>query len=265
MSFFKEPFLRIFGYRRILFSTTLSEIKKRYAGSALGIAWAFLYPLLFLLVYATVYSYVLKIRYTGLSTPEYILIIFSGLIPYLGFNESVTTGNMSVVANSGLIKNTMFPIELVPVRTVLCSQTTQGAGMLILLLALLVLGKWYVTTPFILIIWFMQLLMELGMVWILSSINVVMKDLQNIISIIMLMLMMASPIAYPVSAIPDSLRTLMPINPIYCFIISSQKVLIYGEMPDAASLIGMFIWGPCVFLIGYSFFIKMKRVFVDNV
>lgn len=103
------------------------------------------------------------------------------------------------------------------------------------------------------------------MVWILSSINVVMKDLQNVISIIVIMLMMISPIAYPASAVPNNLRIFMVINPIYSFIIASQEVLLYGNIPDISIWIGMFVWGPCLFLLGYQFFIKMKRVFVDNV
>lgn len=265
MSFFVSPFQKIYRHRKILFSTTLSEIRKKYAGSALGIAWAFLYPLLFLGVYAAIYSVVLGVTYPNLTTAEYILVIFCGLIPFLGFSEAINSGTQSVTANSSLIKNTMFPIELIPVRTVLCAQLTHGAGIIVLLATILVMRKWTVVSMLILIIWFLQILMEIGIVWILSSINVVMKDLQNVISIIVIMLMMISPIAYPVSAIPENLRKLMAINPIYNFITSSQKILVYGEIPEIMDWIGMVLWGPCVFLLGYQFFIRMKKVFVDNV
>ena len=265
MSYFTAPFEIIFRYRKILFSTTLSEIRKKYAGSALGAIWAFLYPLLFLGVYAMIYAFVLGVNYPNLTTSEYILVIFCGLIPFLGFSEAINTGTQSVTANSGLIKNTMFPIDLIPVRTVFCAQLTHGAGIIILLVALLVMQKWTIITPLIIVIWFFQIMMEAGIVWILSSINVVMKDLQNVISIIVIMLMMISPIAYPVSAVPENLRVFMVINPIYSYIIASQEVLLHGDMPGASDWIGMFIWGPCLFLLGYQFFIKMKKVFVDNV
>ena len=265
MSFITAPFKIIFRHRKILFSTTLSEIRKKYAGSALGAVWAFLYPLLFLGVYALIYAFVLGVSYPNLTTAEYILVIFCGLIPFLGFSEAINTGTQSVTANSGLIKNTMFPIDLIPVRTVFCAQLTHGAGIIILLVALLVMRKWTIMTPIIMIIWLFQIMMEVGVVWILSSINVVMKDLQNVISIIVIMLMMISPIAYPVSAVPENLRVFMVINPIYSFIIASQEVLLHGDMPEVSVWLGMFIWGPCLFLLGYQFFIKMKRVFVDNV
>ena len=265
MSFFTAPFKILFRHKKILFSTTLSEIRKKYAGSALGIVWAFLYPLLFLGVYAMVYAVVLGVTYPNLTTAEYILVIFCGLIPFLGFSEAINTGTQSVTSNSGLIKNTMFPIDLIPVRTVFCAQLTHGAGIIILIIALLFMRKWTILTPLIIVIWLFQVMMEAGMVWILSSINVVMKDLQNVISIIVIMLMMISPIAYPASAVPNNLRIFMVINPIYSFIIASQEVLLYGNIPDISIWIGMFVWGPCLFLLGYQFFIKMKRVFVDNV
>ena len=212
-----------------------------------------------------VYAFVLGVTYPNLTTAEYILVIFCGLIPFLGFSEAINTGTQSVISNSGLIKNTMFPIDLIPVRTVFCAQLTHGAGIIILIIALLFMRKWTILTPLIIVIWLFQVMMEAGMVWILSSINVVMKDLQNVISIIVIMLMMISPIAYPASAVPNNLRIFMVINPIYSFIIASQEVLLYGNIPDISIWIGMFVWGPCLFLLGYQFFIKMKRVFVDNV
>ncbi len=265
MNFFISPFKNIIAHRRILLSTTISEIRKKYAGSALGLAWAFLYPLLFLCVYATIYAFVLGVQYEGLTTSEYIFLIFCGLIPFLGFSEAINSGTVSVVANAGLIKNTMFPIELIPVRTVFCAQMTHGAGIIILLIALLITQRWNIFVPLIIVVWFLQILMEIGIVWILSSINVVMKDLQNIINVIVIMLMMISPIAYSVISIPANLRLLMPINPMFSFIVASQKILINGQLPSASECVGLIIWGPCVFLIGYLFFIKMKKVFVDNV
>ena len=171
MSIFIEPIKQIYKYRRIVRSTALIEIKKKYAGSALGIIWMVVYPLLFLATYATVYGLVFKVRYPGLTTPEYVAVIFSGLIIFLGFNESIVSGIQSVTSNSGLIKNTLFPIEMIPVRTVLCSQVTQIVGSIILLVLLLVLKRWTMLTPLIIFIMGLEILMEIGLTWILSSIN----------------------------------------------------------------------------------------------
>lgn len=265
MSIILEPVKHIYKYRRIVRSTAWVEIKKKYAGSVLGILWMVVYPLLFLAAYAMIYGLVFKVRYPGLTTPEYVAVIFSGLIVFLGFNESIVSGIQSVTSNSGLIKNTLFPIEMIPVRTVLCSQVTQIVGSIMLLVLLLVLKRWTMLTPLIIFIMGLEILMEIGLTWILSSINVIMKDLQNIIGLLMLLIMMASPIAYPVSMIPESMRVYMVINPVYCFIIANQEILVYGAVPERYIIVGMLVWSLFFFVLGYVFFNKMKRAFIDNV
>lgn len=260
-----SPFKEIIWHRRVLLSTTVGEIHKRYAGSLLGIIWAFLYPLLFLAVYATIYAVVFKVSYNELNTSEYIAVIFCGLIPFLGFSESIQSGVGSVTANAGLIKNTMFPIELVPVRTVFTAQLTHVSGMIILFVIIIFIGRLSPTALLCIPIWILQLMFEVGLAWILSSINVLVRDLQNIISVVMIMLMMLSPIAYPVDSIPSTYGRFLKMNPLFYFIVANQNVLMYGESPSVE------IWGPMIllgigfFVIGYQFFIRMKRVFVDNV
>ena len=238
-----KPLIDIIYHRRILINTTISEIKKRYAGSLLGGVWAFLYPLLFLAVYATIYSAVFKVSYNDLNTNEYIVIIFCGLIPFLGFSESITSGVVSVTANAGLIKNTMFPIELIPVRTVLTVQMTHLSGTVILLIMLISIGR---ISPFVLLcipLWILQVMFEIGLVWILSSINVLVKDLQNVVSVIMIMLMMLSPIAYPVDSIPATYGKFLKANPLFYFIVANQNILMYGRWPEESIIFSVLLLG----------------------
>ena len=77
----------IFRYRHILWATTINEIRGRYAGTIFGLAWTVIYPLLFLGMYAVIYTVIFQIRVGELSTFEYVLLIFAGLIPFLGFAE----------------------------------------------------------------------------------------------------------------------------------------------------------------------------------
>lgn len=265
MAGFLAPVKKIYQHRRIIGTTALVELRKRYAGSILGLVWMVLYPLLFLAAYSMIYGLVFKVKYPGLTTLEYVAVIFSGLIIFLGFNESITSGIQSVTSNSGLIKNTLFPIEMIPVRTVMCAQITQFVGSMMLLVLLFALQRWTVLTPLILLIWGLEILMEIGLTWILSSVNVITKDLQNVIGLIMLLIMMASPIAYPVTMIPESVRVYMLLNPAYSFIIANQEILVYGVLPERYIIIGMLVWSLFFFSVGYVFFEKMKRAFIDNV
>ena len=104
----------------MLRQTTWNEIKTRYAGSVLGLAWLVLYPLLFLGVYSLFIYILVGVRQgaQGFSAAsEQVLLIFCGLIPFFGFAEALSGGVVSVTSNASLLKNTLFPIELAPPKS----------------------------------------------------------------------------------------------------------------------------------------------------
>lgn len=251
----------------ILAQTTRGDVRARFAGSALGLAWLVLYPLLFLGAYSVAYTMIYKVKVSGLitlSTSEYVGLIFCGLIPFIGFADALGMGVGSVTGNANLIKNTLFPIELIPVKTVLASQTTQvvGLGML-----LVVMGVMHRLTPFTLllpVVWLLNFMFTMGLIWILSSTNVLLRDLQPIVTVMILILMIISPIAWTVEMVPENLRKFMGLNPLYYVIMTYQDVLFMGRFqprifwPFAGMSVGTF-W------IGWWYFARLKRVFTDNV
>lgn len=259
------PWLLLAQHRRMLGATTRHDIRAKYAGSVLGLAWLGLYPLLFLGTYALVYLYVFKVRFALFDSNEYVALIFCGLIPFLGFAESLGLGVGSVTANASLIKNTLFPIELIPVKAVLVSQCTQVVGTVMLLAVLLLLGRfspWWGLLP---VIWGAQVLFCVGLLWILASLNVYFRDLQNLVSVSILLLMMLSPIAYTVDMVPDGLRGFLKLNPLFYLIVCYQDSLMLGRLPRDGSLAVLLVIGLTTFWGGHVFFQRMKRVFADNV
>ena len=115
----------MYRYRRMLAAMTRVEMAKRHAGSILGMSWVVLQPALLLSMYVFVYMVVLRTRFEGFSRFDYVLYVFCGLVPYLGFMESLTTGALSIKQNIHLVKNVMLPIELIPVRSVIVGMTSQ--------------------------------------------------------------------------------------------------------------------------------------------
>ncbi len=259
------PFYTLWKYRNILYQTTINDIKTRHAGSVLGIFWLLVYPLLFLGTYAIVYLYIFKVRFQLLTSNEYVALIFCGLIPFLGFSEAVSLGVPSVASSANLIKNTLFPIELVPVKAVLIGQATQVVGTGMLLVVLLFLGKLSIWSPFFLLVWVCQLLFSVGLIWILSSLNVYIRDIQNIISIVILVLMMLSPIAYTEEMVPQGIRHLLALNPLYYMIMAYQSVLMLGHFPPLRIIIPFSIMSIFLFIFGYWFFDRMKQLLSDHV
>jgi lipopolysaccharide transport system permease protein len=265
MTFVTDPIIILYRYRHLLWQTTLNDVRTRFAGSVLGLLWLFFYPLLLLGAYAAVYIFIFKVRFQLFNSNEYVALIFCGLIPFLGFSESLGMGIGSVVSNANLIKNTLFPIELVPAKAVLVSQSTQATGMLILLVALGFLGKLNMLTPLFIVVWLLQIIFSIGIIWILSCINVYIRDLQNIVSVIILVLMMISPIAYTVDMIPESMRPFLGMNPLYYLIISYQSFLMLGTFPSGNIFWILTGYSLLFFFFGYWFFTRMKKVFADNI
>jgi len=263
MNWLLAPFSLIWKHRLLLQQTTWNDIRARYAGSALGLFWLILYPLIFLGVYALVYVYVFQVRFAEFNSLEYVALIFCGLIPFIGFSESLGAGVGSVTGNANLIKNTLFPIELVPVKATLTSQVTQAVGTVLLLLAIGGLGKlsfWALWLP---AIWLCQVLFTLGLIWILSGLNVFVRDLQNMVSVIILVLMLVSPIAYTANMVPPALQPFLAINPLYYIITAYQNVLMLGQLPPLSMLAALIGFSLGSFWLGYWFFDRLKPVFVD--
>lgn len=260
-----NPFALIYRHRNILRSITINEIKQRYAASILGGVWVILNPLLFLSAYFLVYISIFKIRLVGIDTFDYVLIIFSGLIPWLGFSEAIGTSVSAVTTNSSLIKNTLFPIELLPIKNVFSSMVTQIVGLLMLIILLAFqhkVGSAIIIIPLLLVL---QILFTTGLAWILSSFNVFFRDLGQVINIILILLMLVSPIAYTNDMLSENMRSFMQFNPMYYMINLYRETIIYNTLPDLNILAVFFVISILFFLLGYFVFSRLKVVFSDYV
>lgn len=259
-----SPVLVLWRHRHILMATTLTDIRGRFVGTVLGLIWTVLYPVLFLGLYAVVYTMIFRIRAPGYETTDYVLLIFCGLVPFVGFSEALGTGVSSVTSNKGLIKNTLFPIELIPVKTVLASSVTMMIGLVLLMGVLMWHGVLHWTQFLIPVILLLQLIFSIGLIWLLSAVNVFVQDLGQMIAILILFLMLVSPIAYTHDMIPPELLPFMYPNPLYYLIMLYRDALFLGtlnlEMLTTFSLIsvGMLFFGGLVFT-------RLKPLFADYV
>ena len=122
-------------------------------------------------------------------------------------------------------------------------------------------GIAYIYLPLIVTL---QVMFTIGLVWILSTLNVFFRDLGQIIGLVILMLMMISPIAYTEDMIPEGMRAILYINPLYYMIMLYQKIFMFNELD--VELLGIFsILSLLHFIGGYYFFTKLKGVFNDYI
>lgn len=254
----------VLKHRRILYATVVQGLKKRTSGNALGALWLLLYPLLFLSMYSLVFVQILQVRIPGLGTPDYILVVFSGLVPFLAFAEAFGTGTTSIVANRDLLMNTLFPIELVVAREVLIGHITMGMGMLLLWGAVLYLHGPQWTHLLVPLIYALQIMMVLGLVWISASLTVFFRDLQQAIPILVLFLMMISPIGYTADMVPEGLKALLLFNPLAWLMELYRACLMRGDVPlQQLGLFALFAGG--LFTLGGALILRLKPLFADHV
>ena len=260
-----NPINQIYFHRKILWRIARSDLGARYAGSVLGVGWAIISPLLILTIYSLVYLVIFRVRVPNLTSAEYVLFVFSGLVPYLMTAEAISSGVISVVANKDLLSNTVFPIALAPVKSILIAQMPAVVGFTGILIAIAITGNFSWTVIFLPLIWVLNIIALIGLLWILAPVNVVFRDIQNVISSILMILMIGSPIAYTPDMIPSSLKIIITLNPFAYYVVSYQRILIYGLPPTFTDLIAMVVIALILIIAGSFFFSVAIKGFVDHV
>ncbi|MFN7098138.1 MAG: ABC transporter permease [Gammaproteobacteria bacterium] len=265
LDFFVQPLMMIYSHYALLIKVVKRDLRSRYIGSFLGLYWSTISPIAMLTAYAVVYIFIFHAKAYGFTSLQYVLFIFSGLVPYLGFADAVSTSLTSIVSNSSLVKNTLFPIELIPVKSVFVSQAGQAAGFFILFLALLATKQlsWYIL--YLPLIWLIQLIFTIGLMWILSSLNVFFRDLQYAINIILMIMMMLSPISYSISMVPHALKILIMLNPFSYLIVAYQDILVFHKVPDVTIILALLVMSSSLFFIGYYIINRTKVLFAEYV
>jgi lipopolysaccharide transport system permease protein len=253
----------IYRYRRMLAAITRVELAKRHAGSVLGFSWVVLQPALLLSVYLFVYMVVLRMRFEGFSRFDYVLYVFCGLVPYLGFMEALTTGGLSIKQNIHLVKNVMLPIELIPVRSVLVGMASEfvSIGLVLLLAAAAGSLSWRIAALPIVVV--LQVMWLAGLTWILSSVTVALPDITYFVNLFVFLLMFLSPIGYKPEMVPHGFAWVIYLNPIYYMTeLYRGSMLADGSlrMSVAAAYVVMCV---VTFALGSAFFERFRGVLTD--
>lgn len=261
--FLLQPFAALHRHRRLIVSATLAEIRQRYAGSLLGGWWLVLSPLLLLAVYVVLYLYILRFKPGQFTPGQYVLFMFCGLVPYFGIADGLMAGMSSLLANKAILKSTVFPSEILPVRSVMASAVSFAIGLVVLLAA----GSagagatpWLLLVPLVAVL---QLLFVIGLAWVLSLVVVVLRDVQNIMGFVLMALLIISPVAFTPEMLPAALRPVIWLNPLSYFVLAYQSLVVYGAPP--AGWIMLVLAGLClaVFIAGYGFFRTARRIILE--
>ena len=258
-----EPFALLYRQRRLVASSTAAEIRRKYAGFLLGGWWLVLSPLLMLAVYVVLYIYILRFKPAQFTPGEYVLFMFCGLVPYFGIADGVLAGTRSLLANASILRSTVFPGEILPVRNVLASTVPFGIGLALLLLGAAAAGRvtpWLLALP---VIAALQVLFLIGLAWVLSLVVVVVRDVENIIGFVLMTLLIVSPIAFTPEMLPPILKPVLWANPLSYFMLAYQSIVVHGTAPDGGILAVLAAMSLAVFVAGHAFFNIARRVILE--
>lgn len=246
------------------------EVQQRYRGSVLGFVWSFLYPILMLLVYMFVFGVVMRMKW-GIDTANeggevaFGVIMFAGLLLH-GFLADVLVRSCSlIITNPQYVKKVVFPLPILPVVTLGSACFHLLIGLFILVVFALITGAslsaYALLTPLVLLPF---VLFVLGLSWLLAALCVYLRDIAQIITVVVTLLLFLAPILYPLSLVPVQYQSLMLwLNPLTVIVEQLRAVLLFANAPNWVHLGVYFAIALMTAVIGYQFFKRTEKGFAD--
>ena len=253
----------LWDYRELLYFLVWRDVKVRYKQTAIGAAWALFQPLMTMIVFTLVFDNFVNVPSDGLPYPVFS---FAALLPWTYFARALNQSTVSVVGNANLITKVYFPRLLLPLSAILSGLIDFGLAFLFLLGLMI----WYGLTPtwgtlllpgFILL----TILTALSVSLWLSVINVRYRDVGQAIPFLIQIWLFASPVAYPVSVVPEKWRLLYSLNPMTGVIEGFRWALLGNEMPDLVPIAICIVVVLALLFGGIMYFRRMEETFADVV
>jgi lipopolysaccharide transport system permease protein len=250
--------------RRLIFELARREISDRYAGQSFSRFWTIGHPLILLGTYVFVFGFIFKARMGGRADQpyDYTSYLLSGLIPWLTFQESMSKAGSLIVANANVVKQVIFPIEVLPVKSVVSTLVTQlvllgGLGLLIVVRYFTLPLTWLLL-PLLLVL---QILAMVGVSYALSAVGAYFRDTKDVVQVFNVVGIYFLPAIYLPGATPRGFDYLLLLNPfshlVYCF----QDALYFGAIRHPYSWIVLFVLSLASFVSGHRLFRRLSTMF----
>lgn len=252
--------------RGLIASLVRREVLGRYRGSALGLLWSILNPLVMLGVYTFVFSVVFKNQWIGGrgTRIEFALVLFAGLMVFNVFSECVGRAPSLILGNVNYVKKVVFPLEVLPVVVL-------GSALFHLFVSFCVWAVFHVcalglpaATVFLLPVVLAPLVLTiLGLSWGLAALGVFVRDVAQFIGLLLMMLMFLSPVFYQVDALPEAYRPFLYLSPVTVAIEQVRDITMWGRLPAWGEWAAYCCAATVVAGLGFLFFQKTRRGFAD--
>lgn len=248
----------LYAYRDLLRGFTVRELKLKYKGSALGIAWSLLNPLLMMAIYTVVFTHVLRF---GSKVPNYWALVLTGIVFWTFFSTSLISASASFVRNGHLITKVYFPVEALPFSMVLAQFINFVITLVILLAAVLIKGI-PVGPPLILlpVLVLATLVLALGAAALFASVTVFFRDVEHLVQIALTALFYLTPVIYPLdpNVIPAQYLRYLKLNPLAWYLDSFHDVVVRGVWPSWTLFLLSVAFSTVMLVVGYLSFLRVR-------
>ena len=253
-----------FHYQTLFLGFVRNEIKGRFAGSIGGFLWSLLTPLANLLIYIFVFSLVLKIRMKPMETgtDSFAVYFLTGLLPWTAFSEALSSATDAFLGRANLITKVAFPLEILLMVGVIVPFCLNGLGFIMFLVYLIFKGYFHMAWMWLPLVVAVHMVFTLGMVCLVASLSVFLRDIKHFIGTVLSLWFFLTPIIYPLSMVPEKLRWVIKINPIYPFIELYHQVLLHHFISFGMLAYAMGLTLLC-FVLSVLFFERSKHAFAD--
>lgn len=227
--------------------------------------WSVIHPLMMIFTYYFIFSYVFGMKVKAdYGTTSYALWLVGGLVPWFFFSETVIRSAGALQENRTLVTKTLFPSEIIPICLLVSGIINHVIGLVILLIfAVAITGGISPFFPFVAVYFVLMSFMVLGFSWALSSLNVFVRDVGQIVGIALNLWFYYTPIFYPISIIPEKYRIILKMNPMYYVVEGYRSSLISGGWPDSFHILYLAVFSMSVFVAGGLLYKKLKPAFAD--
>jgi len=252
--------------RELLTQMTLREIKSRYKQSVMGYFWVILNPFFQILIMSFVFSTIMRVPTAANANIPYIVFLYVGLLPWSLFANSLTSASGSIVSNAGLITKVYFPRTILPISTIF-AKIIDFMFALTILIAFMIIYQVPINLNIIWVIpiFFIQQIFTLGLSLFLAAINLIYRDIQYLLSLIISLWFYLTPVIYPTDIVPDKYKLIFKLNPMSVITNAYRQAILAGGVPNLNSLSIALAVSFLTLFLGFKYFKKLEKTFSDNV
>ena len=256
-----EKIKEIFQYRQMLISLVKRDLRGRYKASVLGFMWTFINPLLQLVIYTIVFSFIMR---SGIK--DFYMFLFVALVPWIFFSSCLTGGASVIVSNQDMVKKIYFPRIVLPMSFATSCFVNMLFCFIVIFGVIIVTGYGinFFALLYLPLIMIIEYILSLGITLIASACTVYLRDLEHILGLMSMMWMYLTPVVYPTDWVPERFQRLYHLNPMVSITTAYRDILYYKKIPQLNTLALATFMGIVVVVIGYIVFEKLQKGFVEE-